>query len=147
MNNETKKQSKRRKWYMKKLEVYQEIMENGRLSVSKLNEMLQRYQEDAKRAEEKVRNTGITGDELVDGFFNELDEIPLLSFEVEEKHIDVSLGRYHDQDEETGASEFGVCYLIEEKDLDFDLEDADDFLLGQEEALITELKKLGYEES
>lgn len=125
---------------------YEEVFENGKLSVSKLKDALENYQEEAKQAEATARNTGLTGDDLADEFFNELDEINLFSFEEGEKHIDVSLGRFHDHDEETDVSEFGVCYLVEERNLDLELQDADDFILGQEEKFIEEIKKLGYQE-
>ena len=132
---------------MKNLEIYAEdVLENGKLSALKLNEALKNYQENAVQVEKEARETGLTGDELADEFFNNLDEITLLSFETDTQHVDISLGRFHDFDEETGTSEFGVCYLVEERNLDLELENADDYLLGDEVAFISELKNIGYQE-
>lgn len=131
---------------MKNLEVYEDVFENGQLSVSKLSKLLDGYEQDAINVELEVRKTGAKGDALADDFFNALDEVALFSFETDTKHIDVSLGRFHDYDEEAAESEFGVSYLVEERNLELALENVDDYLIGQEVALIEALKTLGYQE-
>ena len=132
---------------MKNLEIYdKEVFKNRQLSVEKLKEVFLEYQARIAEAEQDARATGLTGDDLADKFFNNVDEQAILSFETDSKQVQLLLGRVHIFDDETETSEFEACYTIEERNLDEELEDMEDFEEGQEEALIQALKNLGYQE-
>lgn len=59
---------KGRKWMMRNLEIWEDVFENGQLSVSKLQKTLKSYHEKANSVEELVRERGIQGDMLVQSF-------------------------------------------------------------------------------
>lgn len=131
---------------MKNLEIYADVMENGALSKKKLSEFLSHYSEQAESvAREVAKDESLVGDDLADEFFNNLDEESLLKFEANGQLIELSLGRYHEEpDGEGGKHSFGACYLIEIRNSSEGLQDADDFLLGQEDKLIEKMVELGF---
>ena len=128
-----------------KHEIYLDVTVNGHLSKEKLYEQLNSY---SQRADNTVttllKQDVLKGDALADSFFNHVDEETVLSIESDTQFIHLKLGRYYAEScRENEKDEFGTCYLLEVRNLKEELQEVDDFELGQEEKLIAELKRRG----
>jgi hypothetical protein len=129
---------------MKDLKFYADITENGKLSTGKLKNYLESYAKEAKNILDDIRQTkDLEGDDFADEFFNNLDEETLMEFTSNDEKVALLLGRYRDDLGE--QDEFDVCYIIEQRNLNDELKDMDSWELGEEEAIIDELKRLSYE--